>query len=113
MTSSCISKEITATVQRRLIKRTHRSLSFQSADTNDSGLFQETTDQDIPCSYLRPLFSFKVKGVSNHPVLGLLNAPLHKLLINILLDICSGSGTAALPLVEEEGKVGLIHGPVH
>lgn len=82
---------------------------------NNSRLEQlhEITVQDVSCSYLRPLFSFKVKRVSNHPGLGLLNTPLHKLIIYILLDICSGSSTAALPLVEEEGKMGLVHSPVH
>lgn len=69
--------------------------------------------QDISCSHLRSLLSFKVKWVSNHPGLGLLNTPLHELIIYIFLNVCSGSCTAALPLVEEEGEMGLIHSPVH
>lgn len=103
------------TVQSRLIKRPKDTFHSNLLIHNDSrlGLFHEITVQDISCSYLRPLFSFKVKWVSNHPGLGLLNTPLHKLMIYIFLDICSGSSTAALPLVEEEGKMGLIHSPVH
>lgn len=105
------------TVQRGLIKRLGDTFHSNLLMHNDSrlGLFHEITvhERAVSCSYLRPLFRFRVKRVSNHPGLGLLNTPLHKLMIYVFLDICSGSSTAALPLVEEEGKMGLIHSPVH
>lgn len=63
--------------------------------------------------YLRSLFSFEVKGVSNDPVFGPVNTSLHKFLVNILLNIGTRACTTALSLIEEQSKVGLLHSPVH
>lgn len=101
------------TVQIRLINRPKDISLLICTMTQDWGLFHEITAQGVSSSYLRPLLSFGVKGVSNHPGLGLLHAPLHKLIVNVLLHVRPGPSTAALPLVEEQGKVGLIHSPVH
>lgn len=64
-------------------------------------------------AYLWPLLGLAVKGVPNHPRLGPGDAPLHKLGVNILLNKGPGARNAALALVEEQGDVGLLHGPVH
>ena len=64
-------------------------------------------------THLRPLLSLAVKGIPHHPRLGPGDAPLHKLSVNILLHEGPGACTAALALVEEQRKVGLLHGPVH
>lgn len=64
-------------------------------------------------AYLGPLLRPAVKGVPNHTRPGPGNTPLHKLSINVLLHKGSGACTAALALVEEQGEVGLLHGPVH
>lgn len=64
-------------------------------------------------AYLRPLLGPAVKGVPHHPRLGPGNAALHEFIIDVLLHEGPGAGAAALALVEEEGKVGLLHSPVH
>lgn len=64
-------------------------------------------------AYLWPLLGLAVKGVPDHPRLGPGDAPLHKLIMDILLNEDPGTRSAALALVEEQGEVGLLHGPVH
>lgn len=64
-------------------------------------------------AYLWPLLGLAVKGVPDHPRLGPGNAPLHKLIMDTLLNEDPGTRGAALALVEEQGEVGLLHGPVH
>ncbi|MCP6559700.1 hypothetical protein NL501_31240, partial [Klebsiella pneumoniae] len=63
--------------------------------------------------HLGPLLSPAVKGVPNHPRFGPGNAALHKFFIHILMHKRPRASTAALALVEEQGKVGLFHSPVH
>lgn len=63
--------------------------------------------------YLRALLSLQVKWVSHHSALSTLYTALNKLIINIRLNVCSRSSTAALTLVEEQGKVGLLHSIFH
>lgn len=70
-------------------------------------------DPPVAAAYLWPLLSLAVKGVPNNPRLGPGNAPLHKLSVYILLHKGPGACTAALALVEKQGEVGLLHGPVH
>lgn len=63
--------------------------------------------------YLRPLLRLQVEGVSNPAPLGSLYAPLHKLLVDVFLHVSTRASAAALALVEEQGKVGLLHSVLH
>lgn len=63
--------------------------------------------------YLRALLSLHVKGVSHHSSFSTLNAALHKLIVDVCLDVRARASTAALALVEEQSKVGLLHSIFH
>lgn len=63
--------------------------------------------------YLRSLLCLQVKGVSNHSPLGSLHAALHKLIVDVLLHVGTRASAAALALVEEQSKVGLLHRVLH
>lgn len=64
-------------------------------------------------AHLRALLGAKQEGVPHSPLLGPLHTPLQELLVDVLLDKGPRAGTAALALVEEESKVGLLHRIVH
>lgn len=63
--------------------------------------------------YLRTLLGLQVKGVSHYSFFSSLDAALHKLVVDVCLHEGPRAGTAALALVEEESKVGLLHGIFH
>lgn len=63
--------------------------------------------------YLRSLLRLQVKGVSDRSPLGSLHAALHKLIVHVLLHVGARASAAALALVEEQGKVGLLHRVLH
>lgn len=63
--------------------------------------------------YLRPLLRLQVEGVSNQSPLGSLHAPLQELLVDVFLHVGAWASAAALALVEEQGKVGLLHRVLH
>ena len=64
-------------------------------------------------SHLRSLFVLAVEGIADRPLLGPLDRPLDKLVIDLLLDEYPGSGAAALALVEEQSEVALFHRLLH
>lgn len=64
-------------------------------------------------AYLRPLLRPAVEGVPDHPRLGPGHTAFHEFVVHILLHEGPGARTTALALVEEQGKVGLFHRPVH
>lgn len=64
-------------------------------------------------SYLGPLFSSGIKGVSNESLLGVLHAAPDKLWVDLLLHEDSRGSRAALPLVEEHTLMGTLHCQVH
>lgn len=63
--------------------------------------------------YLRSLLCLKVKRISYNSFLGSLHTALHKLVVDISLDIRSRASTATLALVEKQSKVGLLHSVLH
>lgn len=63
--------------------------------------------------YLRALLRVEVKGISHNPLLSSLYASLNKLIIDALLYIRARACTTALALVEEQGKMGLLHCFLH
>lgn len=63
--------------------------------------------------YLGALLRVEVKGISHNPLLSSLYASLNKLIIDALLYIRARACTTALALVEEQGKMGLLHCLLH
>ena len=63
--------------------------------------------------YLRTVLCLQVEGIPRHAVLGSLHATLHKLIVNVGLDVGPRTGTATLALVEEQGEVGLLYSFLH
>lgn len=63
--------------------------------------------------YLGALLCVEVKGISHNPLLSSLYTSLNKLIIDALLYIRARACTTALALVEEQGKMGLLHCLLH
>lgn len=59
--------------------------------------------------HLGSLLHAQVERISHGPLLGALNAPSDKLVIDGVLDKDPGSSAAALALIEEESEVGRLH----
>lgn len=63
--------------------------------------------------HLGPLLGVYLKGVPNFPMLSFLHGSLRKLIIDGFFNKDSGTRTAALAHVEEEGFMALLHSVVH
>ena len=63
--------------------------------------------------HLRTLFGVLVEGIADGALLGAGHALLHKLVVNLLLDVQPRPRAAALSLVEEKRKMRALDGLVH
>ena len=63
--------------------------------------------------YLRPLFAVVSQRVADLALLGACHAALDKLVVDGLFDEGARSGAATLALVEEESKMGVLHGLIN
>lgn len=79
----------------------------------DGAKYSTLRTTDFIYVYLRSLLCLKVKRISYNSFLGSLHTALHKLIVDIGLDIRSRASTATLALVEKQSKVGLLHSVLH
>src|ERR1700722_2569546 len=62
---------------------------------------------------LRPLLGLRIKGIAHFAFFGASYRPLHKFVVALRFHEHSRSSATALPLIEEETKVGAFHRFVH